>query len=393
MNKKKSNSKEEINIDGRMAIAIIVTFALLLGCLTTMFVGLALEANSGPRGDGVGGGGGNSVNVGVDATGGGNTPASSKPSNKTGMVLPSSTQSGTFLSTGTGEPIGDVISSEYAILVDINSNVAVASKEADVPIHPASMTKVMTLLVACENAKDPTALLTVKKEMLERREELDGSGYLVDNTGLSDGSIIDIVGKSITLEDALYLIVYKSDTVACLLVAEYIAGNEGLFVEMMNKKAESIGLTNTRFINCTGLTEKDKTYNVTTVRDMAAIMACAVKNPVAKEVLTTYELYSFDIYDGTKKLEAPLNAYAEWYVKKSRLNNNPWAGYVKILGGKTGYEDMSTSCFVTYGIHDDTGVEYVCVTVGKSPTSDSKGVNNATSTADARTIYKKYATK
>ncbi len=392
MNKNNSNKTQEtIYINGKMAIAVLVTFVMLIGCLVPMFVGLAMDASDGGGGIPAGGGGG-SVNVGLNTPDGTQGGAGSKPSNKTGMVLPSATQSGTFLSSGSGTAI-EGISSEYAILVNLKNNSAVASKGADVPIHPASMTKVMTLLVACENAKDPTALLTVKKEMLERRAELDGSGYLVDNTGLSDRSTIDIVGKSITVEDALYLIVYKSDTVACLLIAEYIAGSEGYFVEMMNKKAESLGLTNTRFINCTGLTEKDKTYNVTTVRDMAAIMACAVKNPVAKEVLTAYELYSFDIYDGAKKLEAPLNAYAEWYVKEARLDNNPWAGYVKILGGKTGYEDMSTSCFVTYGVHDDTGTEYVCVTVGKNPSSTDKGVNNATSTADTRAIYKKYATE
>ena len=106
-----------------------------------------------------------------------------KTNKKTGITLPCITEGGSYLSTSaSGVATIDGINSECAVLVDINSNKSVAEKNADVVIHPASMTKVMTLLVACENAKNPNALLTVKEEMLQRRAELDGSGELVENT-------------------------------------------------------------------------------------------------------------------------------------------------------------------------------------------------------------------
>ncbi len=393
---KKTQNQQIIHIDGRAAIAVIVTFALLLACLTVMFVGLAMDAgDSGSiSAGGISGGGGGSS--------GGNSLAASVNGSavgaKTGIVLPCSTVEGTYLSTGAGEQISG-ISSMHAALVNVNTNTLIAGKEADTVIHPASMTKVMTLLVACENAKEPAALLTVTQEMLDRRTELDGSGELVNNATAVDAEgntqNIDIVGKSVTLEDALHLINYQSDTVACLLVAEHIAGSEAAFVELMNQKAQALGLVSTKFVNSTGLTEKDKTHNTTTCREMAAIMACAIKNKAASDIITAYEKYDkykADIYENGEKLDIYIPFYADWYTRSTRLNNNPWAGVVKIIGGKTGYEDISGSCFVTYGINDDTNIAYVCVTVGRSLDAGSDVyINNQTSTNDTRTIYRNYA--
>ena len=386
-------------INPKAAIAVLVTFILLVGCLVPMFVGLAMDTFGSDAELSDDGEKAPSKNKGTQS----DTPVSvtSKPGEKTGMVLPSATASGSLLSSSAGSvQTIDNISSEYAVLVRLDNNTSVAEKGADTVIHPASMTKIMTLLVACENAADPNALLTVTQDMLDRRTELDGSGELVDSTSVvdenSDVVKIDIVGKSVTVEDALHLINYRSDTVACLLIAEYVAGNEKAFVDMMNQRAKDLQLNNTKFVNCTGLTEKDKTHNTTTCREMAAIMACALKNEAAKDIITAYgkyQRYKADIYENGKKMDCYIPFFAYWYNNETRLKNNPWAGYVKILGAKTGYEDISTACFVTYGIHDDTGTEYICVTVGKGIQSTGNGVNEATSTADTRAIYKKYATE
>ncbi len=388
-----NKNQQTVHIDGRAAIAVLVTFVLLLICLSVMFVGLAMDASDGGSipVDGIGGGGGGGSGSPSKPVGG------SAVGTKTGMVLPSATQSGTYLSSGNGVEISSV-KSMHAALINVDTNTLVAGKGADTVIHPASMTKVMTLLVACENAKDPTVLLTVTEEMLDRRTELDGSGELVNNATVVDADgntqTIDIVGKSVTLEDALHLINYQSDTVACLLVAEHIAGSEAAFVELMNKKAQDIGLTNTKFVNSTGLTEKDKTHNTTTCREMAAIMACAMKNKVVGDIITAYgkyDKYKTDIYENGESINLYIPFYADWYTRGTRLNNNPWAGTVKIIGGKTGYEDISESCFVTYGVNDDTNTSYICVTVGKSIDAQKQEVNNAASTADTRAIYRNYA--
>lgn len=316
---------------------------------------------------------------------------------KTGIKLPSSTTEGSFLSSSSGSAESITgISSEAAILVELGQNVSVAEKNADAVIHPASLTKVMTLLVACENAKDPNKKLTVKQEMLDRRTELEGSGELVDNTTVIDGNEdavqIQIVGKSVTVEDALHLINYQSDTVACLLIAEYVAGSEEAFVEMMNAKASDIGLKSTKFVNCTGLTEKSGAHNKTTARELAAIMACALNNSVAKQIITGKDKYTVNIYEGNKKTEYTVPFFSDWYSRSTRLNNDPWAGDVKIQGGKTGYEDIPRSCFVTYGVHSESGKKYVCVTVGRLLSEEkSSELNNKTSTEDMRAVYADYA--
>ena len=305
----------------------------------------------------------------------------------TTFELPCATPKKNYMSTGMGAAISG-INSEYAVLVSLTSNTALASKSADEVIHPASMTKVMTLLVACENAKASNALLTVKQEMLDRRKALGGSGELVENTSAIDpnGDVkkIPILGKSITVEDALYLINYQSDTVSCLMIAEYVAGSEAEFVKLMNKKAQDLGLTNTNFVNCTGLTEKDGRYNKTTCREMAAIMACAMNNAVAKEVITSTERYYVTIYEKGEETPYYLSFYPAWHGSEW-MGGQTTAGKVDVLGGKTGFEDVPGFCLVTYGKHRSTGEEYVCVTVGAR--GEGKG---RTAAADARTLYKNY---
>ena len=366
-------------------IILFITIVLLISLTVGFFTSLALTGGiknvNDPNGD-----------ENDDPT----VNSDTKKGEKTGIVLPSATPSGNYLS-GTAENFKTIsdITSECAVLVDANSMLTVAGKNNDVVIHPASMTKVMTLLVACERLDDPNALLTVKQEMLDRRKQLDGSGELVDNATVvnssEDTEVIQMVDKSVTVEDALYLINYQSDTVACLMIAEHISGSEAEFVKLMNDKAKEIGLTNTNFVNCTGLTEISGEYNTTTCREMAAIMNCAIKNEVAKKIISSTQKYKADVYEGGQKTDYYIPFFADWYNREARLNGNTKAGKVTIQGGKTGYEDIPTSCFITYGISSSNARTYICVIVGKTIGSQASLVKNAVGTADMRTIYKNYA--
>lgn len=366
-------------------IILFVTLVLLVSLTATFFTALAFTGGINVSGD-----------PDIDNNGDSDANKTAKVGKKTGIVLPSVTPEGKYLST-TAENFKTIsgITSEAAVLVDADSMLTVAGKNNDVVIHPASMTKVMTLLVACENIKDPNELLTVKQEMLDRRKQLDGSGELVENAtvldSLEDTQIIQIVDKSVTVEDALYLINYQSDTVACLMIAEYVAGSEAKFVKLMNDKAKEIGLEKTNFVNCTGLTELSGEYNTTTCREMAAIMNCAINNEVAEKIMSATQKYSADIYENGKKTEYYIPFFADWYNREARLNGNPRAGKVTIKGGKTGYEDIPTSCFITYGTSSSNGRTYICVIVGRLINSENLLVKNATGTEDTRTIYKNYA--
>ncbi len=352
-------------------IILLATVTLLIALTASLFIGLAVGSISNGLGDhedeGPSGGGQGSVV---------NNNTNNSHKSKTGISLPSATPSGNYLSASTPGAVAiDGIISEAAILVNLNTNTSTAEKNSDSIIYPASMTKVMTLLVACENLTDPSKKLTVTEAMVQYQSEMGGSG----NLGF-------VAGESITVEDALYLINYRSDTIACLLIAEHIAKSEAGFVQMMNTKAQQLGLTKTNFTNCTGL-HNDNHY--TTCREMAAIMKCAIANPTAKKIITAYSGYTVNVYGGETDREPVI--YSGWYSE--RMKDNAWVGGgadVKVLGGKTGYEDIPTSCFVTYAKNTETNVEYICVTVGRVNASGAK-VNNATSTADTKTIYKTYA--
>ena len=277
------------------------------------------------------------------------------------------------------------------MLIDTTDKRAVAVKNADARIYPASMTKVMTLLVGCENAKKDDTLLTVTDDMIKKY----GQSYNIGEEGPSVATTWK-AGYQVKIIDVLHLIIYESDTFACWLIAEHVAGSEEAFVKLMNNKAKSMGLNNTNFTNSTGLFNEN---HYTTCREMAAIMAAAMDNEKAKAVLTSYQLYSVDIHiNGKVDEEASFSMWAAWYT--SRLEAYRWgaaAAYfagngsdIKLIGGKTGYETIPTACFVTAATDTETGRNYVCVQVGRIDSNQEK-INAETSTDDTRLMYQKYA--
>lgn len=305
----------------------------------------------------------------------GDSSTNKGPNIVTTLKLPSATPAGNYLSSvASGAASISGIKSEAAVLVDVGSKTAIATKNADTRIYPASMTKVMTLLVACEKATEPGKLLTVTQEMIDYQNSMDASG----NLGFK-------AGEQITVEDALYLVNYRSDTIACLLLADYISGSEAEFVKLMNAKAKAIGLSNTNFVNTTGLHNSN---HYTTCREMAAIMQCAMQNEMAKKIITSYSGRGIGIYVDNKLTRNP-TVYASWYSDKSRFADSATiASGIKALGGKTGYEDIPTGCFVT--VAEKGGKQYICVTVGRINESTATSVSASQSTADTKNIYRNY---
>ena len=301
---------------------------------------------------------------------------------KADITLPSTTPAGSYLSSYASN-VKDIsgISSAAAVLVSVGDGKVIARKEADAKIYPASMTKVMTLLVACENATVAGKLLTVEQWMIDYQQRMGASGIM----GFK-------AGEQISLENALYLINYNSDTVACLLVAQYISGSEAAFVELMNKKAQSLGLTGTHFTNTTGLHD-DNHY--TTCKEMAAIMNCAMKNPVASKIISAHSGRGISVYvNNTPSRSGTI--YAAWFSDDHRFDDDArvsgTSGNMTVIGGKTGYEDIPTACFVTVAEHNN-GQRYICVTVGRTTGTGQATVTAKQSTTDTETIYREYAYK
>ena len=258
--------------------------------------------------------------------------------------------------------VGEQIRSDNVILIDLDTYESIAEKSADTQIYPASMTKVMSLLVACENLKSLKTKLTVTKEITDYAQEMGGSGI-----GLK-------VGDQLTTQDLLYLTAYSSDTVAVIMLANHVAGSEANFVAKMNEKARALKLLNTHFDNCTGLYSDN---NYTTCREMAAIMAYALDHPLCKELLTSYNAYS---------VAGKYTIYSSWY--SGRFNNNPRLSTVTVKGGKTGYIDESGFCLVSYAEGKSSGKRYIQVIVGEPKGS---GLTEALSVKDIKYVYDNYA--
>ena len=237
----------------------------------------------------------------------------------------------------------DLISSKSTILVEVGSNTAVAEKNADLRIYPASMTKVMTLVVVCENITSLDTKLEVTQDALNYMTQTGGSGV-----GLK-------VGEKLTVKDYIYLVSYQSDTIASILLAEHVGGTQENFVKMMNDTAAKIGMTNSHFANPTGLHDEN---NYSTCRDMAALMLYALDNPMAKKALTEYNGYALDRDDESGFPDITL--YSHWY--SDRFKDNPNLKTSTITGGKTGFEDISGYTLLTYA-KGDNGKYYINVMV------------------------------
>ncbi len=257
------------------------------------------------------------------------------------------------------------VTSEHAILVDLSSYTSIAEKRADEKIYPASMTKVMTLIVACERITKLDEFLTVTDEIALFAEKNDGSGI-----GLK-------VGESYTVEDLLFLISYQSDTIASLLIAEHIAGSETAFVELMNEKVTELGLTNTKFANCTGLYNDN---NYTTCREMASIMAYALDNEMVFRCLSEYRGRPLTIGG------VDCTAYSGWYSQ--RFGDNPKFTGGRIIAGKTGYTDESGYTLVSCAEVD--GKRYINVIITRTNKSSTVKVQEGPSAEQVKYIYKNY---
>ena len=345
-------------------IILITTIILLVACTMSLFVILLTETDGYSSSD---------VPQGSRPSGTTGERPTSKPQTNAETIPATSPSMSNYIATTSQfvQQIDGVIDSNNTILIEIgeDSCMSIAEKDADSTIYPASMTKVMSLLVACENLNSLSTKLTVTKEVADFAEHNDGSGF-----GLK-------VGEILTVKDLLYLTSYQSDTIAIITLAEHISGSEENFVELMNAKARELGLTNTNFSNCTGLHDAN---NYTTCREMAAIMTYALDNPLCRELLTSYQGYK--LVTNMRSEEDKNIFYSTWY--SGRFKDNPRLSTVVIKGGKTGYTDEAGVCLVTYAESKSTGKAYVNVIVGKPKGS---GLSESISTSEVKKIYNNYA--
>ncbi len=158
------------------------------------------------------------------------------------------------------------INARTAIVVDYHSDKVLYEYEADIQIYPASMTKIMTTIIAFDLIKKKKLSLEDKFVVSENAWRLSESGY---------SSMFIMINDEVTVEDLLHGIIVASGNDACVALAEGIAGSEEIFAEMMNEKAEEIGMSSSNFSNSSGINDPD---NYSTVRDIALMSKYLISN-------------------------------------------------------------------------------------------------------------------
>ncbi len=152
------------------------------------------------------------------------------------------------------------------ILVDYHSDEVLYELDPDSQIYPASMTKIMTAIVAFDLLKKNQISLDDKFTISENAWRLSQAGY---------SSMFIMINDQVSVENLLKGIIIASGNDACIALAEGIAGSESNFADMMNEKAGEIGMTSTNFTNSSGINDPD---NVSTVRDIAIMSKYLIQN-------------------------------------------------------------------------------------------------------------------
>ena len=228
------------------------------------------------------------------------------------------------------ENVPDDIDSAYAVIMDLKTGKIIAGREYDTIMNPASMTKILTLLVAVENIN----LSRLDTDTYEIHQGI--TDYVFTNQMSQVGFQI---GDTPTIRSLLYGTILPSGADAALALAEYTAGSEEMFVKMMNKKLEELGISDTA--------------HFTNVVDMATILRAAIDNELCREVLSCH-YYEVPPSGGE---DSESIGISNWFLR--RIEDKDTHG--EVICAKTGYVGEAGFCAASYQVSDDGG-HYICVT-------------------------------
>ena len=245
------------------------------------------------------------------------------------------------------------LDSDKYILYNMNDDNVLIEHNSDEKTQIASLTKIMTTIVAIENVKDYNKEITITKEMFnDIAWDVATAGYKV--------------GDKVTYNDLFYGAILPSGADAVNALAYTVFGNYDEFIKKMNEKTKQLGLKNTKFSNPIGLYDEN---NYSTAKDVSTLLIYALKNKKFKEIFTSKN------YTSTNGIK--MKSTIESYNSK---NGNVDLNY--ITGAKTGYIKKAGYCLATTAEID--GIEYLLVTLNAYSTG-------APHIKDAVKTYKYYS--
>ena len=235
------------------------------------------------------------------------------------------------------------VAAKAALLIDLNTGRAVYEQDADERVYPASLTKIMTCLLALENG-NLSDVVTVSASALD---DLD-----------ADSSVAGLqVGEQMTLENLLYCMMVVSGNDACNVIAEHIAGSITDFVRMMNQRAYELGCLNTHFSNPHGLHDEN---HYTTARDLSIITQAALKSENFRQIVDTYE---YQLPDDNVRQNIPKLKTTNMLIYRSMSNS---LYYSRAHGIKTGYTSQAGRCVISEATGD--GLDLLGIVCGAATT-------------------------
>ncbi|MBB5265149.1 D-alanyl-D-alanine carboxypeptidase (penicillin-binding protein 5/6) [Catenibacillus scindens] len=239
--------------------------------------------------------------------------------------------------------------SDHMLLMSLEDHQTILSFQSSEEIYPASLTKIMTAIIAIEALDDFDETVTVSPALLKSLAEKNASvaGFLP--------------GEQVCVRDLLYGTLLPSGADAAVTLACRVSGSEEAFVKLMNEKARSLGMAHTHFTNATGLHNDS---HVTTLDDLALLLEYALDNGVFYRIFTAHQYQS-----------QPTSMHPQGMMLSSTLfekmgeggeSGVDGQGYLKdqgwILGGKTGYTPQAGLCLAT--IADISDKRYLLITAG-----------------------------
>lgn len=269
----------------------------------------------------------------------------------------------------TGSALIDLsdVHSEAVLLRELETGKTLVNKNQDQIIYPASLTKIMTVILAIEMMEDSNQPIEMQPEYFDQLLEMDASV-----AGFQEEEIV-------AFRDLLYGAMLPSGADACLAIAHILGGSEAGYVKLMNQKAAELGLEDSHFTNVTGLHDPN---NISTATDLADLLTYALNDPLFYEIFTSKEYSSEPTNlkpEGVQMLHTLSRYYWEYPVLQETM-----------LGSKTGFTEEAGQCLASLAEID--GTYYILITAGAGaqeagPGEDYIPLLQPLHVLDASTIY------
>ena len=267
-------------------------------------------------------------------------------------------------------PLKTTINSESAIMINLDADTVIHEKNADAKQLPGPLVNIMTAVVCLENCNNLSEEVTINESVYD---------YLYNTEYPEDLRFAEIEdGDVLSVTDLLYAMMLTSSVEASETLAYHLTdGNPSKFIDMMNEKADKIGLQSTHFTNANGMYDPDQ---YTTARDMAILTQYALKVPQFEKIATTYQ-YNPSVPNIERH---PNHDTWIWTHSNSMMDPEGDYYYAGAKGIKTGNLELAGRNIVAMASRD--GNNYLAVLM-KSPLNDAEGNNTFYHLTDAKTLF------